>query len=311
MRSLETAPVLLTVWNRPEETQAVLDAIRETGPVRLFVAGDGPRDASDASTVAEVRKRIEAARHWNPDLTANFADSNLGCRRGMERAISWFFSEVEEGIILEDDCVPHPQFLQFATEMLVRYRNDSRIVHISGDRSMPLAITQDWSYTFIRYPHSWGWATWRDAWRNYDSEMVLWASVLQSESVADVFPDPEERSVWEPIFTRLLQENVPDSWAWRWAASCIISGGLAVQPLTNLVANVGFNARATHTTKPTNRAGARTSEIYPLRHPPLVLRSLTVERQVFAGSQRRNGSGHQTQRRLLRMLRRLTGALRG
>ena len=278
------APVLLTVWNRPDETQAALKAIQAVAPVRLFVGGDGPRGPEDASDVRRTRQIIEQARSWNPELTTNYSDANLGCRRSMERNITWFFENVDAGIILEDDCIPHPEFFHFASEMLARYQSDERVLHISGDCSMPLSPSAGHSYTFIRYPHSWGWATWRRAWERYDSELESWAAVLAADEVAKVFPDPDERAVWEPIFTRLLLENQPDSWAWRWAATCIVQGGLSVQPFTNLVSNVGFNIRATHTTKPTSRTAVPSKGIYPLGHP-VVARDLDVERQVFRLSQ--------------------------
>ncbi len=287
MQASSIAPVLLTAWNRPKETAQVLQALRAVGPIRLFAAVDGPRGDIDSEAVREVRTLLTRAKSWCPALETNFADKNLGCRHGMERAISWFFDNVDEGIILEDDCVPSTDFLRFATECLERYRDDPKVMHVSGDCSMPVSIEQDWSYCFIRYPHSWGWATWRTAWQKYDSDMSFWDAVVAGGQVVDVFPHEEERGVWAPIFSRLSKENCPDSWAWRWAASCIVQGGLAVQPLTNLITNIGFDENATHTKRVTSRSCFPREVIYPLTHPPAVYRHLLAERQVFIASQQK------------------------
>lgn len=280
-----TPAVLLTVWRRPDETQRVLRVLQRRGPLRLFVAGDGPRSETDLQSVNEVRALVEEARQWCSGLHTSFSSKHLGCRGGMERAINWFFEHVDEGIILEDDCVPSSEFFDFAGEALQRFREDPRVLHVSGDCSMPLSIDQDWSYCFVRYPHSWGWATWRRAWALYDSDMASWKDTVAAGRVADVFPDEDERRVWAPIFTRLAHESVPDSWAWRWAASCIIRDGLSVQPLTNLVTNIGFGELATHTRRPGPRSAVESGKIFPLRHPPATYRHLTAERQILEMSQ--------------------------
>lgn len=282
-----TTAVLLTVWRRPNETEAVLRALEQLGPIDLFVAGDGPRSSAESIQVQEVRALVERARTWNPNIRTSFSDKNLGCKAGMERAINWFFDNVTEGVILEDDCVPHPDFLRFAREALEQYRGNTRVMHVSGDRSMPVSIVQDWSYCFVRYPHSWGWATWRRAWRHYESDMASWKAIVDASQESHVFPDEDERAVWVPIFNRLAFEDEPDSWAWRWAASCIVRDGLTVQPLTNLVTNIGFGATATHTKKPGPRSSVAGHAILPLNHPPTIYRHLAAERQIFEHSQRR------------------------
>lgn len=286
MAAVGTTPaVLLTVWRRPNETERVLRALKRRGPVNLYVASDGPRSELDLQAVNEVHALVEEAREWCASLQTNFSADHLGCRAGMERAIDWFFRNVDEGIILEDDCVPSNQFFDFAGESLERYRENPRVLHVSGDCSMPVSIEQDWSYCFVRYPHSWGWATWRRAWALYDSDMSSWKAIVAAGQVPDVFPDEDERRVWAPVFTRLAHDDEPDSWAWRWAASCITHDGLSVQPLTNLVSNIGFGEHATHTRRVGPRSAVETGSIFPLRHPAAAYRHLSAERQIFETSQ--------------------------
>lgn len=277
--------VLLVVWNRPWETRRALDAIRAARPARLFVAGDGPRGATDEGPVSEVREIVDAMVDWPCELRTNYSPTNQGCRIGVTRAIDWFFSEVEEGIILEDDCVASPDFFSFCDEMLERYRYSDRVMHVAGDNTARVKIEQDWSYCFVRYPHIWGWATWRRAWAAYDRELSKWAAFRDSGQLSDLFPEIDERQTWVPIFDRLHDEGQPDTWDWQWAATCMMADGLAVQPTANLVSNVGFNERATHTRKENSRSNMEHEAVFPLRHPPVVYRHRDAERQIFLNTQ--------------------------
>src|SRR5262245_55441705 len=104
-----TPPILLLVFNRPETTSRVFQAIRAVRPNKLYVAADGPRSdrAGEAERCVEVR-RIATAVDWPCEMRTLFREENLGCRRAVSGAITWFFEQEEAGIILEDDCLPHP-----------------------------------------------------------------------------------------------------------------------------------------------------------------------------------------------------------
>jgi hypothetical protein len=277
------APVLLIVWNRPAETRLVLESLRRARPKRLFVAGDGPREGSDsdARLIAETQQAVAELVDWPCDLRTSYSEDNQGCRRAVVRAIDWFFANVPAGIILEDDCVPHPDFFAFCSLMLDRFWDDTRIMSIAGDNSAGVSSVAGQSYCFVRYPHIWGWATWRRAWRLYDRDLELWDMLRESGQEGDVFSFDAERETWVPIFNRLRDEGVPDTWDWQWAATCFLHSGLSVQPTVNLVRNVGFNQSATHTTGPSPRADCPTRPILPLSHPRAVIRSRIAERDIF------------------------------
>lgn len=282
---LET-PVLFIVWNRPEETAKSFEAIRAARPAQLFIAADGPRTPTESRLTDAVRAIATQSVDWPCVVQTRFSDNNLGCRVGVTQAIDWFFSHVEAGIILEDDCVAHPEFFTFCDEVLRRYKNDPRILHVAGDNSAGVHIAQDWSYCFIRYPHIWGWATWRRAWDLYDRDLARWDVVRRSGAAEDLFDTEEQARRWIPVFDRLRAYGQPDTWDWQWAATCFMHGGLAVQPVTNLISNVGFNERATHTSRASERADAIASPILPLCHPPFVHHHRPAERQVFERTQR-------------------------
>jgi hypothetical protein len=134
-------------------------------PRQLFVAADGPRPEIDGEydKCDKVRSIVDSI-NWECEIKTLFRESNLGCRKAVSNAISWFFQSVEEGIILEDDCLPSPSFFfTFCAEMLQRYRHDEKIMMISGNNFQNGIRRGNASYYFSQIPNIWGWATWKNA----------------------------------------------------------------------------------------------------------------------------------------------------
>ena len=150
-------PILFIIYNRPETTQAVFDVIKSIKPTRLFIAADGPKTEEDVLLCEQARSIIKQI-DWDTDCQTRFLEKNMGCKLGVSSAISWFFDQVEAGIILEDDCVPHPDFFGFTSQLLDYYQNDNRIMMITGTNylkdSLKSAIPS--SYFFSRYFAIWG-----------------------------------------------------------------------------------------------------------------------------------------------------------
>jgi hypothetical protein len=305
-------PVLLITFRRPEPTAAVLAALRRVRPTRLHVAGDGPRPdrPDDAAGVAATRATVAREVDWPTEVRTRYHDENLGCRRGVVDAIDWFLSEVGEGIILEDDCVPHPDFFGYCAELLERYRDDERVWCISGDNSAGIGLAGDASYGFVRSPQIWGWATWARAWANYDRDLDGWAAVRGTSVVRRLLPDPVERAIVVELLDRLRDEGEPDTWDYQWLASCLLGDGLCAVPRANLVSNVGFGPDATHTSTPNRRSSVPTQSVLPLVHPARVERDLGAERELVdrtkGGAKRRELRRPSV--RLRRVLRALAGA---
>ena len=242
-------PVLLVVWRRPHELRQVIKAVRSVAPSRIFVACDGPNHQrlGEAEKVAATRQVIEQEIDWPCDIKRLYSDVNQGCRLGVSRAINWFFEEVEEGIILEDDCVPHPDFFTYCSIMLDRYRSDTRVWCVSGNNFLDADWSGDGDYFFSQIPMSWGWASWRSRWNFYDSDLHLWPLTKKYSVLQSLMPDSLMRSYWTSIWEKLWTRDTPDSWAYRWAFTCVVNRGLTVLPKVNLVQNVGFGVDATHT----------------------------------------------------------------
>jgi hypothetical protein len=279
--SVKDVPVLLVVFKRPILTRQLINRMRELGVRNLFISSDAATGSENSGLVAEVRALLQTEINWDCSVSLNLREENVGLQASMVSSIDWFFSHVEEGIILEDDCLPGEDFFQMCAELLPRFREEPRVFQISGDNTADVSIEQEWSYCFIRYPHIWGWATWKSSWGRYDRDLALWAEFKASGMVRSLFPDPLERKIWEPIYDRILEKGIPDTWAWRWSATLAMNDGLSVQPLVNLVSNGGFGAGATHTKQIGIRSNVRVSSLGKIRHPAIIYRHMEAERQVL------------------------------
>jgi hypothetical protein len=243
---LQTA-VLFLVFNRPDTTKQVFEAIRQAKPPRLYVAADGPRanregEAAKASQVREIATAVD----WPCKVKTLFRDENLGCKKAVSSGIDWFFENEEQGIILEDDCLPHPDFFTFCETLLNRYASDERVWVVTGDNFQDGQQRGDGSYYFSRYNHVWGWASWRRAWTKRDMEIKFWPKWKNSPEWKAWLPDRVERKYWTKIFDQMYRQEI-DTWDYPWTASAWFHGGLTATPNVNLVSNIGFGEDATHT----------------------------------------------------------------
>lgn len=263
-------PVLLIAWRRPDMLRQVLDVLRQVRPTSLFVACDGPRASKpqDIAMVSETRKVFDIEIDWECRVQKRYSETNQGCRLGVSSAISWFFEHVGEGIILEDDCVPHPDFFRFCGTLLDRYRKNRRVWCITGDNFQDGRRRGFGSYYFSRYNHIWGWATWRDRWLAYDPELKFWPSWRNTSEFASMFPDHRECRYWQGIFDNTYAGKI-DTWDYQWTACTWRSGGLTVTPQVNLVTNVGHGSEGTHTGSDTDARFRISAGELPLRmrHP--------------------------------------------
>ena len=241
-------PVLLLVFNRPDTTKVVFDAIRASRPPRLYVASDGARPTRDGeSSVVQMVRNLSTDVDWDCDVFTLFREENLGCRRAVSGALDWFFAHEECGIVLEDDCVPDPSFFQFADETLHRFAHDERVMLISGIYPVLGGYKNSNSYLFSRYVDCWGWASWRRAWHLYDHDMALWPALRDTAWLSSIGGGSRLFvRYWRGIFDAAYSGAI-DSWAYRWLFSCWAQHGLAVVPAYNLVQNIGFGSNATHT----------------------------------------------------------------
>lgn len=243
-------PVLFIIFNRPDTAQQVFNAIRRAQPKQLYVAADGPREdrPGEAQRCQQTRDIIKQV-DWQCEIRTLFQEKNLGCGLGPATAITWFFDNVEEGIILEDDCVPSADFFTFCEELLDYYRDNKKIMHISGDNFQYGQKRGDGSYYFSAWAdcHAWGWATWRRAWKYFDFSCTS---------------DEHRKTVWD----------------WQWGISVRDKGGLGIVPNVNLVSNIGVGSDATHTVGSARYSNVPTQTLaFPLVHPKKTSRNRAAD----------------------------------
>ncbi len=278
--SLET-PIAFCLFNRPDLTRRVFQAIAHARPKALYVISDGPRsDHPDEERLVEQSRAVIEQIDWDCTVKTNFSNVNLGCKTRIASGLTWAFQQSEELIILEDDCLPHPSFFAYCEQLLERYRLDQRIMMISGDNFQPSRRSR-YSYYFSRWPHIWGWASWRRAWEQFDVKISSWPEFRSSEKLKSRFGSQQEYEHWSHVLDEQYAGKI-DTWDFPWAYACWCNSGLTILPERNLVANIGFGPEATHTMNPCSQLANRTTqEIGRLIHPAHVLPDYVADQYTW------------------------------
>nr|WP_320057204.1 nucleotide-diphospho-sugar transferase [uncultured Bacteroides sp.] len=261
--------ILFLIFNRPDTTERVFDTIRQAKPERLYVAADGPRvDKDGEKEKCETTRSIINKVDWNCEVKTLFRKNNLGCGKAVSEAITWFFEHEDEGIILEDDILPHPDFFKYCDELLQLYRYDNRIGVIAGRNHNYGEKASDDSYYFASIAHIWGWATWKRAWNLYDFTLDGINYSAFRRSLRYYYSNVEFRNYWKWNF-HTMKNNLVDTWDYQLNISLMTNRCLNIVPNTNLVWNIGFREDATHTFSDTDERVKeyRGSNICPLTHP--------------------------------------------
>lgn len=272
-----SAPVLLLAFNRPDKCARVFERLREARPEKLFFAVDGPRidHAADVANCEATRNLVKLI-DWECEVKTLFQAENKGCRKAPPEAISWFFDHVEAGIILEDDCVPSPDFFPFASELLERYADNPNIGMITGNNHYAFQKNKVHSYHFSQIASIWGWATWARAWKNYDIEMKPYLGGLE-EIKASLGQTKRYRNFWWRLVTAV--EEGLDAWSIQWIIALLAHKQLTIRPTVNLVGNIGFEPEATHTVYDCDfDLFEKTYSLsFPLKHPDMVVQDMQAD----------------------------------
>ncbi len=271
-------PILFLIFNRPGTSMRVLAEIKKQQPKHLYIAADGPRPEkgeAERALCEETRAQVLDAIDWACDVHTLFREENLGCGRAVAGAITWFFENVTEGIILEDDILPGPSFFPFCAEMLSRYRDDGRVMHITGVNYQDDMGGYPYSYYFSVYSHVSGWAAWRRTWAHFDYDMTAWGDIRENRKAIKQLMfgvyTPSSRKYRTAQFDRTVYNESADVWDYRHLFNLWHAGGLTVIPAANLTENIGIGADATHSvTLPWYKLKKAEALSFPLAHPPQV-----------------------------------------
>ena len=259
-------PVLFLIFNRPKTTKKVFDVIKDVEPDRLFIAADGPRkNKQGEESLCDQTRKITENIDWPCEVKRLYREENLGCKNAVSSAIDWFFENVEEGIILEDDSLPDKSFFWYCSELLTKYRNNAEIMHIGSNNFQDGISRGTGSYYFSKYPHIWGWASWRRAWKNYSVDISNW----RNEKSNKIFKDMGvvEKIFWKSNFDSVANGAI-DTWDYQWVYAIWLNSGICISPNRNLVINIGVGKNSTHIkTNCSYIDNMKLNEISILKHP--------------------------------------------
>ncbi len=265
---MKEVPVTIIIFNRPETTRMVFEQVKKVCPKKIFIISDEGRNEKEKEIVRETRRIVEDI-NWTCEIHKNYAEQNMGCGYRVSSGLDWVFNHTEFSIILEDDCVPNRSFFEFCAEMLEKYRNDERIMYISGN-NFHKQVQFSHSYDFVNIGWIWGWATWRRAWRKYDFKISSWKDGNKNKIHRRFYTDKEY-----PIFEndlRSLMDRGFFTWDFQWQYACACNNGMCIVPCRNLITNIGFGEEATHTKTRREYYDGKTFELdFPLSDPEFII----------------------------------------
>ena len=245
-------PVLFIIFNRLDTVKKVFETIKNQKPKQLFVFCDGPRNniPNENEKCKLTQQYIIKNITWECDLKTLFLEDNNGPGLGVVKGINWFFENVEEGINLEHDCLPHSDFFGYCHELLNHFRDNEKIMFISGNVFTDRFHKNETSYGFNALSHIWGWATWKRVWEKYEYNL----SISDKELVKLM----RENSYFNSnVLVRhlryvgyLYRNKKVNTWDMQLLCSIWKNKGLSVFPKNNLVSNIGFGNEAVHCKDP-------------------------------------------------------------
>ena len=271
------SPVVLIVFNRPEETSILLKVLREVAPKKLYVISDGPRQGrqEDVRLVEKVRNLIDKEVDWDCDLNKIYANSNLSGPVRVPSGFDIVFSNEEQAIILEDDCIPSVDFFKFCDELLEKYANNERIGTICGFNlefnffGQIIENRHAESYFFSRYPASWGWATWRRVWENFDHDLEDFPLLVEKGFFNSIFKNKYVRKFWVDKFDDFYR-NEKNNWDYKLTYSLLKNEQLSIIPNVNMVQNIGTEGGTNYKKKDYISRKKSNDISFPIKEPFII-----------------------------------------
>lgn len=283
-------PILLITFNRPEHTRRVLTEILKQEPQSLYVCQDGAREGNENDRIKcqEVRDVINeltsayAVAHPNFSLFTLYSSLNLGCGPGPQAGITWFFENMEQGIIMEDDCLPHPDFFGYCEELLNRFKDNPQVQFINST-----LYHNRWkcegSYGFSHYMVTGAWAAWRSTWQGFDLDLHDLNAWNFRRQVLRLTKNRAEANWWYFKVKEIQADKSKKSyWDYQMQIHLFKNEALTIHPKVNLVANIGFDAEGTHTRWNDGRGDKPVFPILPLTHPMDMTVDLHMDADCFA-----------------------------
>lgn len=276
---LET-PVVFFVFNRLDYTKKVFEKIRQVTPKKLFVIADGARNYEESDKCEAVRNFVLNKVDWDCQVFTNFSDNNLGCKERFFSGLDWVFSQCETAIILEDDCVPEISFFSFCEQLLNKYKNDERIMMISGHNYLVDKPNIKESYFFSRFFAIWGWATWKRAWQKVDKSMESWEKLKAENQLQSFYHQEYFIAYLNTMFDKTVSNEI-NNWGLRWYYSCLFNHGLAIVPKVNLITNIGVEGTHSNSVSTNNFRSTLPLDTDNIQHPKLIYPNYLYDNQLI------------------------------
>ena len=238
------APIVLFVYNRPEHTRRVIEALRcdpLAAQSELVVFADGPRNASDRRKVEEVRGFLQGVTGFG-SISVRASEGNRGLAASIIDGVTSVINEHGRAIVLEDDLVVSPHFLSYMNEALEFYKDVEQVMHVSG-YWFPVNLEEKSETFLLRYPSSWGWATWGRAWRWFQKDPKGLHKAFSRSDISRFNLDGAV-DIWEQVVHNL--NGKADTWAVFWYATIFCKKGLCLYPSRSLVQNIGMDGSGQH-----------------------------------------------------------------
>ena len=276
---MSRAAVLIVGFNRPQSLEKVLGAVNRYSPRSVYVSCDGPRATVPGDTaLVELSRAVAESFEWNCEVHTKYEDRNLGLRKSMTSSIDWFFENEPEGIILEDDCVPSPDFFDFMEYVLEKYREEKKVWGATGSNPSLAKVPGLASYGFVRTALVWGWCTWADRWADYDRDLSAYRTSGMAGKLSN-WPDPYEYHAHDWQLRQIVKGRLKTSWAYPWSWTVVQNDGLWAVPRANLIRNIGFGHEATNTTS-IPRVEDGIGSLGRIHSPKQAQRSVDLQRSI-------------------------------
>ena len=270
----------LFVYRRPQLARRALASIRRYQPPRLYVVADGARHPSEAAACLESQRLVEEV-DWPCSVRRDFSDAHLGCGQRIASGVSWVLEHEHSAIFLEEDCVADPSFFPYCEELLGRFECQENVMMITGFNLLGSWQIHNASYSFSHLGSSWGWATWRRAWRHFDAILTSWRKHLGTlEEIRKLLGDDQIFAERVRLFDAVAASRL-DSWAVPWNLACLRRGACCAVPSVNLIANFGFGPDSTHHKHASDpNSGVPVSRLsFPLKHPEAIVVDHDLDRR--------------------------------
>jgi hypothetical protein len=241
----QSAPIALFVYNRPQHARQTVEALQKNALAMhsdLIIFSDAPKTNIHKPAVDEVRQYLVKITGFK-SITIIERDENFGLAKSIIEGVTKIVDECGRVIVMEDDLIVSPYFLEYMNNALNKYEYEEKIVQVSG-YMFPVRLDIKEDALFLPLTTSWGWATWKRAWDLFDPDAKDYIHIKADSALKKMFNLGGTYDYFSMLEAQLAGKI--DSWAIRWYLSTFMYKGLVLYPKTSLVSNEGFDGSGTH-----------------------------------------------------------------